>query len=113
MRSPAPLIAIGALLLSACSTTTLNEDECRMVDWRTLGYEDGVAGHSGERISAHRKACAEHGIRPACGSTASPTTATAPGPAGPSTTTAARRTSPRGSSWPTNPVGSSTSASAA
>lgn len=64
MRSPAPLIAIGALLLSACSTTTLNEDECRMVDWRTLGYEDGVAGHSGERISAHRKACAEHGIRP-------------------------------------------------
>ncbi len=42
----------------------MNKDECRTVDWRTVGYEDGVAGHSGERIGHHRKPCAEHGVTP-------------------------------------------------
>jgi Protein of unknown function (DUF2799) len=63
MRSTASWTAIGALLLVGCSTT-MNKDECRAVDWRTVGYEDGVAGHSGERIGQHRKACAEHGVTP-------------------------------------------------
>ncbi len=34
------------------------------VDWRTVGYEDGVAGYSGNRIAQHRKACAKHGVTP-------------------------------------------------
>lgn len=42
----------------------MSKDECRAVDWRTVGYEDGVAGHSGERIGQHRKACAEYGVTP-------------------------------------------------
>ena len=42
----------------------MSKDECRTVDWRTVGYEDGVAGRSGERIGEHRKACAEHGVTP-------------------------------------------------
>jgi hypothetical protein len=42
----------------------MNRDECMAVDWRTVGYEDGVAGRSGERIGAHRKACAEYGVTP-------------------------------------------------
>jgi hypothetical protein len=58
-----PLYAVGALLLAGCSTT-MNKDQCRSADWRTIGYEDGVAGHSGERIAQHRKACAEHGVAP-------------------------------------------------
>jgi hypothetical protein len=64
MKALAPLLAAGSLLLAGCSTTSLNEDECRTVDWRTVGYEDGVAGRSGERIGDHRKACAEYGIAP-------------------------------------------------
>jgi ribosome modulation factor len=43
---------------------TMNKDECRSVDWRTVGYEDGVAGRSGERIGEHRRACAQHGVTP-------------------------------------------------
>ena len=38
--------------------------ECTTVDWRTVGYEDGVAGRSGQRIGEYRKACAAHGVTP-------------------------------------------------
>jgi hypothetical protein len=60
-RSAALLAA--ASWLTACSAT-MSKDECRAVDWRTVGYEDGVAGYSGERIGQHRKACAEYGVTP-------------------------------------------------
>ncbi|MGH8176302.1 MAG: DUF2799 domain-containing protein [Steroidobacter sp.] len=40
----------------------MSESECLTVDWRTIGYEDGVAGYSGDRIAQHRKACAKHGV---------------------------------------------------
>jgi len=64
MKSTVLLLPIAVLAISACSTATLSKDECRTVDWRTVGYEDGVAGRSGERIGAHRRACAEHGVTP-------------------------------------------------
>lgn len=64
MKVLVPLLVAGALLAAGCSTATLTKDECRTVDWRTVGYEDGVAGRSGERIGQHRKACAEYGIAP-------------------------------------------------
>jgi hypothetical protein len=50
-------------LIAACSST-MSRDECRTVDWRTVGYEDGVAGRAGDRIGEHRKACAEYGVAP-------------------------------------------------
>jgi len=50
-----------ALATSGCST--MNKEECLAVDWRTVGYEDGVAGYSGDRISQHRKACAKYGVQ--------------------------------------------------
>jgi hypothetical protein len=34
------------------------------MDWRTIGYEDGAAGHPASRIGVHRKACGEHGVAP-------------------------------------------------
>ncbi len=55
-------LAIAALALGGCAS--MNETECRTVDWRTIGYEDGVAGRSGDRIGEHRKACAKHGVSP-------------------------------------------------
>lgn len=41
----------------------MSKNECLAVDWRTIGYEDGVAGYPGNHIAKHRKACAKHGIR--------------------------------------------------
>src|SRR3954465_4724012 len=52
------LVALG---MSGCST--MNKQECLAVDWRTVGYEDGVAGYSGDRIAQHRKACAKYGVQ--------------------------------------------------
>jgi hypothetical protein len=54
------ICGLAALALGACST--MSESECRTVDWRTLGYEDGVAGYSGAQIGVHRKACAKYGV---------------------------------------------------
>jgi hypothetical protein len=53
-------LGLAALALGACST--MSESECRTVDWRTIGYEDGAAGYSGDRIGVHRRACAKYGV---------------------------------------------------
>lgn len=49
-------------ILSACAS--LSKDECLTADWQLIGYEDGLSGNSPNRISAHREACAKHGITP-------------------------------------------------
>jgi Protein of unknown function (DUF2799) len=54
---------VGAvLLLSGCAS--MNANECRNSEWRTIGYEDGVAGRPADRIGQHRKACAKYGVSP-------------------------------------------------
>jgi hypothetical protein len=63
MKYEALLVAVVALLLGACAAK-MSKDECRTVDWRTVGYEDGVAGRPGDRIGEHRRACAEYGVTP-------------------------------------------------
>jgi len=55
---------VALLLLAAAGCATMDRDECLTVDWRTVGFEDGVAGYSGDRIGQHRKACAKHGVTP-------------------------------------------------
>jgi hypothetical protein len=65
--SKARLFIVGSLLLGVLALggcASMNKDECMTVDWRTVGYEDGAAGHSGNRIAQHRKACAKHGVTP-------------------------------------------------
>nr|WP_298725999.1 DUF2799 domain-containing protein [uncultured Steroidobacter sp.] len=68
MRTPKiPSIArAGAamLLLAMSGCATMDREECLTVDWRTVGFEDGAAGYSGDRIGQHRKACAKHGVTP-------------------------------------------------
>jgi hypothetical protein len=61
----ASIAALGAtlFLLGGCASK-MSKEECRMVDWRTVGYEDGVAGQPGDRIGQHRRDCAEHGVAP-------------------------------------------------
>lgn len=62
-RLSRPCVALAALLgLAACAT--ISEDECRTMDWRTVGYEDGAAGHGPERLTWRRQACAKHGVSP-------------------------------------------------
>jgi signal transduction histidine kinase len=56
LRLSTVLLAFAAL----ASCATLNEDECRSVDWTQLGQQDGVAGHPSSYIDNHRSACAEH-----------------------------------------------------
>jgi Protein of unknown function (DUF2799) len=63
MNRSAGLVLIATLALAGCSTA-MTRDECRTVDWRTVGYEDGVAGRPGDRIAQHRRDCAEHGVAP-------------------------------------------------
>jgi hypothetical protein len=63
MKPSSLLIALCTLLLGACAAR-MSKDECRTVDWRTVGYEDGVAGQPGDRIGEHRRACAEYGVTP-------------------------------------------------
>ena len=48
------------LVLSGCSS--MSKNECLTVDWRTVGYEDGVDGYPADRIAIHRKACAKYGV---------------------------------------------------
>jgi hypothetical protein len=54
--------AILLLAISGCAT--MDREECLTVDWRTVGFEDGAAGYSSDRIGQHRKACAEYGVTP-------------------------------------------------
>lgn len=68
MRTPKyPSIARATavvLLLAISGCATMDREECLTVDWRTVGFEDGVAGYSADRIGEHRKACAKHGVTP-------------------------------------------------
>lgn len=60
LRTTALLAA--ALAITGCAT--MSKDECRTVDWRTVGYEDGANGYAADRIAQHRKACAKHHVTP-------------------------------------------------
>jgi hypothetical protein len=53
---------VCALLATGCAS--MSKEECRYVDWRTVGYEDGAAGRPAGRLGDHRRACADHGIAP-------------------------------------------------
>ena len=51
-----------SLAVSACAT--LDKSECQNADWQIIGLEDGSKGRAVTYIGNHRKACAEHGIKP-------------------------------------------------
>lgn len=59
---PVTVICLGAFTLSGCAS--MNEAECLIADWETVGYQDGAQGRPTEDISRHRKACAKHGVAP-------------------------------------------------
>jgi hypothetical protein len=59
----AGLLGVAATLL-LCGCATLQKNECLHADWKSIGFEDGVRGHTGDRIGRHRKACAQYGVAP-------------------------------------------------
>lgn len=63
------LFTILLFTLAACSGKAEErkarlEAQCLTADWRAIGYEDGAKGWKTDRISKHRKACAEFGVTP-------------------------------------------------
>lgn len=53
---------IGIALLHGCAS--MNEQECLVTDWRSVGFEDGVAGRTQGSIANYRQACSRHGVTP-------------------------------------------------
>jgi Protein of unknown function (DUF2799) len=53
---------IAVMTLSGCAT--MSEQACLTTDWRSAGFEDGVAGRSVGSIGRYRQACADHGVAP-------------------------------------------------
>lgn len=64
MNSRLAGIALIALIFGLGGCASMNADECAMSDWRTIGFEDGAQGYTGDRLGNHRKACAKHGVAP-------------------------------------------------
>ena len=56
-----PLI-LALSLLGGCSA--LSEQQCRLGDWYGLGYQDGQAGRTRNRLDEYHKSCAEYAITP-------------------------------------------------
>lgn len=59
-------VAIGLICVTAVAAgcSSMSANECMATDWRTVGYEDGVVGYSGNRVGQYRKSCGKHGITP-------------------------------------------------
>ena len=53
---------LGSMFLLSCAT--LSKQQCLIGDWQTIGYNDGVAGYSSERLASHSKACAKAHVTP-------------------------------------------------
>ena len=56
-------LPLTILLCALAGCAGMGAEECASADWRAIGYEDGIKGHSAAQFGSHRKACAEHGIR--------------------------------------------------
>ena len=57
-------IACLAITAAVSGCATLNKDECLHANWYSIGMEDGAKGEPLERLSEHRRACAEYGVAP-------------------------------------------------
>ena len=55
-------LGVATYLVAGCSG--MSEQACASADWRTVGFESGVAGQSEASIGRYRQQCGEHGITP-------------------------------------------------
>ena len=59
-----PHLPAFLLVLALAGCASMSKEECRNVDWQTVGYEDGASGQPASRLGDHRRACADHGVKP-------------------------------------------------
>jgi hypothetical protein len=63
-HNPLFTAAILAILTLLQGCATLGKDECKLADWRLIGYQDGVAGKSAAVVGEYREDCAKHAVVP-------------------------------------------------
>ncbi|MCC3859891.1 DUF2799 domain-containing protein [Pseudemcibacter aquimaris] len=51
------------LILTGCGKM-MDENQCLVADWRTIGFQDGSAGRDMSWLERRGEACAEFGVRP-------------------------------------------------
>lgn len=56
------VILAASMMLYGCAT--LSKQECITGNWEAIGFSDGAAGYSAERLHSHNKACAKAGVSP-------------------------------------------------
>lgn len=56
------VMIMSSAWLSGCAT--LSKEECLTGNWQAIGFADGAAGRTPERLAAHNKACAKVGVAP-------------------------------------------------
>ena len=56
--------AILAVLALIQGCASLDKDECKLADWRLIGYQDGVTGKSATAVGEYREDCAKHAVVP-------------------------------------------------
>lgn len=61
MVASVPFLFVS-LLLTGCAT--LSKQECLTGNWEAIGFSDGAAGRSAERLNSHNKACAKVNVAP-------------------------------------------------
>lgn len=64
MKKLISITALCATLLFVGGCASMSAEECLVSDWHAIGFEDGAAGYTANRIGHHRKACGKHGIAP-------------------------------------------------
>lgn len=62
MRSIYASSILFVLALGGCSGSSMDKAECKIADWKAIGYEDGSRGYDTNAFGKRRKACATHGI---------------------------------------------------
>ena len=58
------ILSLGAVVYLVAGCSGMSEQACVTADWRTVGFEDGVAGRSEGGIGRYRQQCSEHGVTP-------------------------------------------------
>jgi len=58
----AGLLVLGAAALAGCAA--MNQHECQLGDWHTVGFDDGAKGVPVTRLADYAKACSKYGISP-------------------------------------------------
>ena len=55
-------VLAAIVMLSGCAG--MSEQACLVTDWRSVGFEDGIAGRSAGNVGSYRQACSRHGVTP-------------------------------------------------